>query len=87
MSNRASSSADRLQLASFRQENGGRFGAMGGDTVAIIRRWTRDFLMSDHPELGRDGNVCPFTAFGARIDTLRFGASDAKAARRRSHQA
>jgi hypothetical protein len=38
-----------------------------------------DFAMSDHPELGRAGHVCPFTSFGARIDTLRFGASDTKA--------
>ena len=78
MSNRAPSSADRLQLASFRQESADP-GAMGGDAVAIVRRWTRDFAMSDHPELGREGHVCPFTSFGARIDTLRFGASDAKA--------
>ncbi len=78
MSNRASSSADRLQLASFRQENADPE-TRDGDAAATIRRWTRDFLMSDHPELGRDGHVCPFTSFGARIDTLRFGASDAKA--------
>jgi hypothetical protein len=78
MSNRASSSANRLQLASFRQENGDPE-TIGGDAVAIIRRWTRDFVMSDHPELGREGHVCPFTSFGARIDTLRFGASDAEA--------
>ncbi len=78
MNNRASSSADAVQLASFRQENADPE-TVGGDAAAISRRWTREFLMSDHPELGRDGNVCPFTAFGARIDTLRFGASDAKA--------
>jgi hypothetical protein len=33
--------------------------------------------MSDHPALGREGNVCPFTSMGARMDTLRFGFSDA----------
>jgi hypothetical protein len=75
---RSSSSADRLQLASFRQENADPE-TVGGDPAAIIRRWTREFLMSDHPELGRERNVCPFTAFGARIDTLRFGASEANA--------
>jgi hypothetical protein len=46
--------------------------------LATLKTWTRNFLMSDHPELGRDGNVCPFTSFGARIDTLRFGVSEAK---------
>jgi hypothetical protein len=39
--------------------------------------WTRSFLMRDHAELGRSGNVCPFTSMGARMDTLRFGVSDA----------
>lgn len=78
MTSRASSSADGLHLAAFRRENADPE-TMGGDTVAIIRRWTRDFAMSDHPALGREGHVCPFTSFGARIDTLRFGASDAKA--------
>ncbi len=39
--------------------------------------WTRFFLMSDNPQLGREGNVCPFTSMGARVDTLRFGVSDA----------
>ncbi len=73
----ASNSAGRLRLASFRQESASS--ETKGDAVATIQRWTRDFLMSDHPELGRAGHVCPFTAFGARIDTLRFGASDAKA--------
>ncbi len=43
-----------------------------------LRDWTCNFLMRDHPDLGRAGNVCPFTAFGARIDTLRFGVSDAR---------
>ncbi len=69
---------DRLQLASYRGENADQ--PTGGDDVlATIRRWTRDFLMSDHPELGRTGNVCPFTSLGARIDTLRFGVSGASA--------
>jgi len=39
--------------------------------------WTRSFLMRDHADLGRDGNVCPFTSMGARMDTLRFGVSSA----------
>jgi hypothetical protein len=39
--------------------------------------WTRTFLMAPHAELGRIGDVCPFTAQASRIDTLRFAASDA----------
>ncbi len=42
--------------------------------------WTRSFLMRDHADLGRSGNVCPFTSMGARMDTLRFGVSSAKPA-------
>lgn len=78
MSNRASRSVDRLQLTSFRQE-GADPETIGGDALAIIWRWTREFLMNDHPELAREGHVCPFTPFGARIDALRLCASDANA--------
>jgi hypothetical protein len=49
----------------------------GVATLAVLKNWTRNFLMRDNPELGRTGNVCPFTSFGARLDTLRFGVSDA----------
>lgn len=54
-------------------------GLAPGDTAALraITGWTRSYLMSDHPDLGRAGNVCPFTAMGARLDTLRFGVSNA----------
>lgn len=64
--------AHELALVSFQEER------PGDETLVKLKQWTRDFLMSDHSELGRDGNVCPFTSFGARIDTLRFGVSDAK---------
>src|SRR5258707_14326056 len=49
----------------------------GNQALETITDWTRTFLMRDHAELGRDGNVCPFTSMGARIDTLRFGVSEA----------
>jgi hypothetical protein len=55
--------------------------------LRLVGDWTRFFLMSDHPDLGREGNVCPFTSMAARIDTLRFGISEAtsnEAARIRS---
>jgi len=45
--------------------------------LRVLTHWTRSFLMRDHPELGREGNVCPFTSMGARADTLRFAVSDA----------
>jgi hypothetical protein len=45
--------------------------------LRAVTGWTRSYLMSDHPELGRTGNVCPFTSMGARLDTLRFGVSNA----------
>ena len=62
MSNRASSSADSLQLASFRQENADPE-TVGGDAEATIRRRTREFPVSGHLELGRDGSC---TLAGAR---------------------
>jgi hypothetical protein len=63
-----------LRLVSFSEPD-----ASSGSVIAQVKAWTRHFLMSDHPQLGRDGNVCPFTALGARLNTLRFGASDANA--------
>jgi hypothetical protein len=60
-----------VPLASFGEDH------PGDEALAELKGWTRNFLMSDHRELGRDGNVCPFTSMGARIDTLRFGVSQA----------
>ena len=37
--------------------------------------WVRDYLMSSHPDLGRSGDVCPFTSQAARLDTIRIGVS------------
>jgi hypothetical protein len=45
--------------------------------LGAVFDWTRTFLMAPHAELGRMGDVCPFTAQAARIDTLRFASSDA----------
>jgi hypothetical protein len=58
-----------------------RAGLEASQSAALgdIADWTRSFLMRDHSELGRDGNVCPFTSMGARMDTLRFGVSGATA--------
>jgi hypothetical protein len=43
----------------------------------LIAQWITSYLMSNHAELGRAGDVCPFTAHAARLDTIRIGASDA----------
>ena len=67
-----------LPLLSFADIARGDFGDAGEDsaqTYGTLLHWTRSFLMSAHPDLGRTGDVCPFTAQGARIDTLRFGVS------------
>jgi hypothetical protein len=42
-------------------------------TYALIAGWVRSFLMREHPDLGRSGDVCPFTAQALRLDTIRLG--------------
>ena len=57
-------------------------GATEGPDAALLQvgMWVRTYLMSAHPDLGRTGDVCPFTAQASRLDTIRLGASDANAA-------
>jgi len=64
--------ADRLTLVSMAEDT------PDDDAMAPLKDWTRNFLMRDNAQLGRSGNVCPFTSFGARVDTLRFGVSQAR---------
>jgi hypothetical protein len=45
-----------------------------------IAHWISSYLMSSHPELGRAGDVCPFTAQASRLDTIRVGVCDASSA-------
>ena len=40
-----------------------------------IAGWVRGYLMRPHPELGRPGHVCPFTAQAARLSLVRIGVS------------
>ena len=40
-----------------------------------IAGWVRGYLMRPHPELGRAGHVCPFTAQAARLSLVRIGTS------------
>jgi Domain of unknown function (DUF6875) len=42
-------------------------------TYALIAGWVRSFLMREHPDLGRSGDVCPFTGQALRLDTIRIG--------------
>lgn len=44
-----------------------------------IAGWVRGYLMRPHPDLGRTGHVCPFTAQAARLSLMRIGASQLKA--------
>ena len=67
-----------LPLLSFAEIVSGDLTGMAPDLAQGLRaltHWTRTFLMSTHPDLGRTGDVCPFTAQGARLDTLRYGVS------------
>ena len=41
----------------------------------MLADWVRLYLMRPHPDLGRTGHVCPFTAKAARLDLLRIGIS------------
>jgi hypothetical protein len=55
----------------------------GGDPLpeacVILAQWVRSYLMRPHADLGRAGDVCPFTAQASRLDTIRIGVSDAGA--------
>lgn len=46
-------------------------------TLTEVAQWMRDYLMSAHPDLGRPGDVCPFTGQAARLDVFRLAASEA----------
>jgi hypothetical protein len=47
--------------------------AAADDPRKLLADWVRDYLSQPHPELGRSGHVCPFTAQAARLDTIRIG--------------
>jgi hypothetical protein len=40
-----------------------------------IAAWVTSYLMASHPELGRSGEVCPFTSRAYQLDTIRIGVS------------
>lgn len=49
--------------------------ATGSEPARTVAGWVRDVLMRPHPDLGRTGHVCPFTAKSARLALLRIGVS------------
>jgi len=51
---------------------------MGVDAVRLCRSiadWVSSYLMRSHPQLGRPGEVCPFTSRAYQLDTIRIGVS------------
>jgi hypothetical protein len=40
-----------------------------------IAHWIMTYLMQPHPDLGRTGEVCPFTSRAHELDTIRIGVS------------
>jgi hypothetical protein len=52
--------------------------ALPPDTLAsyrLVAGWMTSYLMASHPDLGRPGEVCPFTSRAHRLDTIRIGIS------------
>ncbi len=45
------------------------------DDARVLADWVRHYLMRPHPDLGRTGHVCPFTAKAVRLALLRIGIS------------
>jgi len=43
-----------------------------------VAQWVRSYLMRPHSDLGRSGDVCPFTTQAFRLDTIRIGVSQAR---------
>jgi hypothetical protein len=67
----------KLTLLSMQQLSDGTFAsAAPSDLLSVyqlIAQWLTSYLMRPHAELGRSGDVCPFTAQALRLDTIRIG--------------
>ena len=46
--------------------------------IELARRWVTSFTTNRHPDLGRDGVVCPYTTRALRRGYLTFHAFDAR---------
>ena len=76
-----------LPLSRIAKGDFGGAPAADAATLTAVAQWMREYLMSAHPDLGRPGDVCPFSAQAARADVFRLavsgaGPSDAFAMRR-----
>lgn len=49
-----------------------------GSVYLSTAQWIRSYLMRPHPDLGRSGDVCPFTTRAFRLDTIRIGVCRAR---------
>jgi hypothetical protein len=78
----APSAKKRFSLLSMKDLMENRSGAAlpTESSARAVAAWVKTYLMSAHPDLGRVGDVCPFTAQASRLDTIRIGASEAGAA-------
>lgn len=64
---------DRLLLWSASQVRRGEVPDPHREPLGEILRWSEEFLVSSHPELGRTGPVCPYTAPSLRKDLYYLG--------------
>lgn len=44
----------------------------GDERIAVVRRWLEDYAPHPHPQLGRDGVVCPYMVRALRRDYVRI---------------
>jgi hypothetical protein len=69
----------RIELLSMKQlADRASIPATGDDALRVSRsigQWVTSYLMASHPELGRPGEVCPFTSRAYQLDTIRIGVS------------
>jgi len=74
----------RLTLLSIKQLSDDAFASAAPphllSAYQLIAQWLTSYLMRPHAELGRPGDVCPFTAQAFRLDTIRIGVSGAAGA-------
>lgn len=64
---------ERVQLWPASQVRRGDVPARYREPLAEILRWSEEFLVSAHPDLGRTGPVCPYTAPSLRKDLFVLG--------------
>ncbi|MBB5153628.1 DUF6875 domain-containing protein [Saccharopolyspora phatthalungensis] len=50
---------------------------MSDDRLALARRWVREYTPNPHPDLGRDGVVCPYMVRALRRNYVRMESFDA----------